>query len=259
MVFHGSVMSPVAAVIALSLAFGPPPPPPPPAPEPSTPIEATPVEPTTPAPTTPAPSEPSIPAPTIPGPTIQPGTPKRVTMPGTKGDPVVMPTPVAPTPVRPTPVLPTGPQPILPGADTDGPEAKPIQDEPQPRQRRKRERRPRGGGATDTAPGSSGACFAPQSRCRTFVLAGVAMSASGLALGAGGAILASRPVTPVREDPTRVTSFRPPGYAMIAVGGGLIIAGVAVLAAGLASHRRDQSMRRTAWWRPRMSFGVITP
>jgi hypothetical protein len=246
-------MSPVAAVIALSLAFGPPPPPP--APAPTTPVEPTPVEPTTPTPT-----EPSIPAPTIPGPTIQPGTPKRVTMPGTKGDPVVLPTPVAPTPVRPTPVLPTGPQPILPGADPDGPKAKPIQEEPQPRQRRKRERRPRGGaGSTDTAPSASGACFAPQSRCRTFVLAGVAMSASGLALGTGGAILASRPVTPVREDPTRVTSFRPPGYAMIGVGAGLIIAGVAVLAAGLASHRRDQSMRRTAWWRPRMSFGVILP
>lgn len=244
-------MSPVATVIALGLALGQPPatttppPPPPVAPEPSgTPT----VEPA-----------PTVPPPTIPPPTIQPGTPKRVTMPGTKGEQVVLPTPVAPTPVKPTPVLPTGPQPILPGTDPearDGGEPK-TTDEPRPR--RRRERRVRSSGSADTGGGNTGKCFAPQSRCRSFVLAGVATAASGLALGIGGAILVTRPVVPLREDPTRITSYRPPGAVMLGLGGGLLIAGVAVLASGLASHRRDQSMRRTAWWRPRVSVGVLLP
>ncbi len=266
-------MSPVATVIAVSLALGFAPPAPPPttgaAGEPS-PVTPAPIQsaPTQPAPTQPAPIQPApiqpapIPEPTIPPPTSTPGAPKRVTLPGSK-DPVVLPTPVAPTPVKPTPVVPTGPQPIIPGTEpgeTTDPGAGTVSPPPPREPRRsRRARQPRGSGRVDGDTASTGACFAPQSRCRTFVLAGVGMSAAGVAAAAAGAVLISRPVTPIREDPTEVTSYRPPGAVMLAVGGSLLIAGVAVLAAGIVSHRRDQSMRRTAWWRPRMSFGVILP
>jgi len=210
-----------------------------------------------------------VPDPTIPPPTTTPGTPKRVYMPGANKDPVVLPTPVAPTPVKPTPVLPTGPTPILPGSDPkEQTDAGGDRDPPPPRTRRKRERRPRNQPASgpDSGPASgpsdaeSGACMAAQSRCRTFVLTGTVLSSVGVAIAVAGGVLIARPLSPVREDPTTVKSFRPPGGVMLAIGGAALISGIAVLASGIAGNRRDQSMRRNAaWWRPRMGLGVITP
>jgi outer membrane biosynthesis protein TonB len=256
------VTSSLATALALSLVLGNAPEAPPP-PPPAAPPEVTPT-PTTPAPTSPttetpdpaSPTDPTIPPPTT---TTTPGAPKRVYMPGAKKDPVVMPTPVTPTPVKPTPVLPTGPTPILPGTDPNTEPDPGNATNNQPRARRpKRERRARNTG-TDTGD-DTGTCFAPQSRCRTFVITGTVLASAGVAIAAAGAVFVSRPMAPLREDPTTVKSFRPPGAVMLAVGGVALVSGIAVLASGLAGNRRDQSMRRkSAWWRPRVSVGVILP
>lgn len=224
-------------------------PPPPPVPTPTTPV---------PTPTEPAPA---IPDPTVPPPTATPGTPKRVYMPGTKGEEVVLPTPVDPTSREPTPVQPTGPKPVVGPTDTgNGTAVKVVPDDtPQPRSRDRRRRRDRAqAGTDDGATGVSSRCMAPLQRCRTLALTGIALSVSGAAVAAGGAALLAQPQTPLRDDPTMLKSFRPPGAVLLAVGSGLIITGIAVLAAGIVGHRRDESMRkRSAWWRPRMIVGVL--
>lgn len=251
----GPGQGPAATSRPLALALQPPPPPPPPAadtaaPEPTTPSPVTPTEPTT------------VPDPVIPPPTTKPGTPKRVYMPGTKQEPVVLPTPVEPTPIKPTPVQPSGPQPVLPGTEPDEGKAVAIvpddgNDEPTPRRRdrRRRDRTRTSPTVDDGGSAVSDRCLAPLQRCRTLAITGIALSVTGAALAGGGGALLGQPQTPLREDPTMVKSFRPPGAVMVALGGGLVITGIAVLAAGIVAHRRDASMRRrTALLRS--TFGV---
>lgn len=217
-------------------------------------IEAPPVPPTPPADPT-DPTAGGVPEPTIPPPTSSAGTPKRVTgLPGSDST-VAKPKPIAPTPIAPTPVEPVGPKPIIGGGDQP---TKIVPDKPDPEPRRRKPRRDRTAKVgTDNGAADTGACLAPQARCRTFVIAGSALAAGGLGIGIGGVLLISRRPTPVLEEPTRVETFRPPGIAMAVVGGGLLIGGIAVLAAGIAAHRRDQSMRRTAWWRPVFQVGAF--
>ncbi len=257
-------MQPIASLVALALfASGPaptsPPPPPPPAVTPSEAPGTTVPTPVQPSGTT-APEEP--PPPTITPKPTQPGTPKRVYMPGARKEEVVMPTAVEPTPVKPTPVLPTGPQPVLPGTDPDDggtTTTQPPVNDDDSRRRPRRERRPRGvrvEASTDGSP--TGRCFAPQERCRSLVITGIALSAVGVGIAGGGAALLAQPLTPLRSDPTQVKSFRPPGAAMVALGGAALVAGIAVIAVAVVGHKRDQSLRRqAAWWRPRFSAGIV--
>lgn len=249
-------MQPIAVLVALALVGAPaaPPPPPPAAEEPAPSEVPTPVQPTTP------PSTDEPPPPTIAPKPTQPGTPKRVYMPGAGKKEVVLPTPVDPTPVKPTPVLPTGPQPVLPGTDPDDngdTTTQPVvTDEPRTR-RPKRDRRARNTAGSDNG-SPTGRCFAPQERCRMLAITGIALAAVGAGIAGGGAALLAQPVTPLRDDPTQVKSFRPPGGAMVGLGGAALVAGIVVLAAGIVGHKRDQALRRqAAWWRPRFSVGIV--
>jgi hypothetical protein len=261
------VIQPIALLVALALvasgpaptdpgsSAAPPPPPPPPsttATPPATPVP-TPVQPTTAAPDEPPP-------PTVTPKPTKPGEAKRVYMPGVRKEEVVLPTAVEPTPVRPTPVLPSGPQPVLPGTDPDerGTVTQPAvtPDERKRRTRRDRQPRVRAEAGVDASP--TGRCFAAGERCRAMAITGIAMSAVGLGIVGGGAALLGQPMHPLRDDPTQVKSFRPPGGAMVAIGGAALVAGLVVLAVGVVGHKRDQALRRqAAWWRPRVSVGIL--
>ncbi len=229
---QSAVTSAIAIVVAAVLGVGPPLEPAPDlAPETPT-VVPTPIEPVTP-----------------PGGTTTPGAPKRTGIPGAPDSPGAtspVPQPVGPTPVVPTPIQPVVPRPVQPetGAPGIGPATAAGKGKPANRGPAKRNLGSLAGPRIDEQPPEGGArCFDLGNRCRAMGIGGiVAASLGGAGVVAGIALVAVRP-KPLLDDPSRMHTTRPPGAAVLAVGGALLATGIALIVVGLVKHRRDRGVQ----------------